>query len=135
MTSMVSGGDPASATEVRPFDSASREASSMTVRRSASTWADVRVERSRASASPMIPCARSLNRPVALPSASRRIFPPAGSAVVFVTSAIFIASALAKPAWPLACVSQTGLFGETRLRASCSGKPSTFGAGAGVHFS
>jgi hypothetical protein len=83
----------------------------------------------------MSPCARSLNRPVALPSASRSTFPPAGSDVDFVTSAIFIASALAKPAWPLACVSQTGLFGETRLRASCSGNPSMLGEGPGVHFS
>ena len=70
-----------------------------------------------------------------MPPASFRIFPPAGSAVVFVTSAAFIASALAKPAWPLAWVSHTGLFGETRLRASCSGKPSTLGDGTSDHFS
>ena len=50
-------------------------------------------------------------------------------------SATFMARALAKPAWPLAWVSHTGLFGDTRLSASCSGKPSTFGDGTSDHFS
>ena len=135
ITSIVDGGDPASLTVVRPLARLSREASSITWRRSASTWAGVRVARSRARASPISDCARSLNKPLGLPSASLRIFPPAGSGVALVTSAIFIASALAKPAWPLACVSQTGLFGAALLSASCSGKPSMLGEGTSDHFS
>jgi hypothetical protein len=38
-------------------------------------------------------------------------------------------------AWPLACVEQHRVVGDTALSASCVGKPSTFGVGTEVHFS
>jgi hypothetical protein len=46
-----------------------------------------------------------------------------------------IARALTNEAWPLACVSTTGLFGDTLSSDWCVGKPSTSGCGVEVHFS
>jgi hypothetical protein len=46
-----------------------------------------------------------------------------------------MARAFTNEAWPLACVSMTGLSGEALLSASCKGKPSTFGSGTLLHFS
>ena len=41
----------------------------------------------------------------------------------------------ADEACPLACVSTTGLFGDTLSSEACSGNPSTLGSGRLVHFS
>ncbi len=82
---------------------------------------------------PLSSCAPSFNNPVGSPCASRKISPPGGSGVFLSTPASRSASAFANPACPLACVSQTGLCGETRLKLACTGKPSTFGAGVRSH--
>ena len=77
----------------------------------------------------------SRNIPVGLPDASLRKSPPAGFGVAPSTSDSCIALALAKLAWPLACVRKTGLFGETAVNESWVGNPSTFGDGTAFHFS
>ena len=46
-----------------------------------------------------------------------------------------IAFALTNDAWPLACVSTTGLTGDTVSSDSWTGNPSTFGVGTAFHFS
>ena len=78
-----------------------------------------------------IDCARSLNRPVALPSSSQQDLAAVGiGPSPSRTSAIFIAIALAKPACPLACVSHTRIVRRHMTgAASCSGNPSTLGVG------
>ena len=82
-----------------------------------------------------MPEAVSRSKPIGRPVVSFRISPPAGSGVFAVRPAASIAFALTKLAWPLACVSITGLFGDTLLSSSWNGKPSTFGFGTLDHFS
>ena len=65
-----------------------------------------------------MPDAVSRSRPIGRPLLSLRISPPGGSGVFSVSPAAAIAAALTKLAWPLACVSITGLFGDTLLSAS-----------------
>ena len=77
----------------------------------------------------------SRRSPVGLPFASLRISPPSGFFVVRETPESFIASALTKLAWPLACVSNTGFAGDTRLSEASVGNPSTLGDGGVFHFS
>lgn len=70
-----------------------------------------------------------------MPLASFSTSPPLGFDVSFVRPDSSIAFALANDACPLACVSTTGLFGETLSSDWCVGNPSTFGCGVDVHFS
>ena len=121
--SMTSGGEPASSNVVIPFDKHSSAARSISRSACVSRSAAVRLARSRFIASRTRPWARSFINPIGLPSASFMISPPGGSAVFRVMPARAMAAAFAKLAWPLACVSSTGLFGETRLSELCTGKP------------
>ena len=127
--SMVANDEPASWKLVIPFERTSRSASSRTLRARAR----------RSSGEPGVwwinPSAVSRSRPVGSPFASFSTSPPAGFTVARVIPDSSIALPLTKLAWPLACVSTTGLSGETRSRDACVGKPSTFGVGADVHFS
>src|SRR4029078_2320572 len=66
--------------------------------------------------------ALSTNTPVGSPFAPRSIRPPAGRFVAAVPPAARIAAALARIACPSILVRTTGLFGDTRERASCVGK-------------
>ena len=133
MRSTVANDEPASWNDVMPLATTSADASSSTLRSRARSSSGVR----GGSPAPrrISRDAVSRKRPVGLPFASLMKSPPAGFAVLPVTPDNSIAFALAKLAWPLACVSRTGLFGDTLLSASWSGNPSTLGSGFAVHFS
>src|SRR5687768_2761892 len=85
---------------------------------SASRSSGVFFARHASSARPTMPEAVSRNRPIGRPALSLRISPPAGSGVLPVSPAAAMTAALTKLAWPLACVSITGLFGDTLLSPS-----------------
>jgi hypothetical protein len=133
MRSIVASGEPASSNVVIPFDSTSFDASSSSCRARASRSSGV----GAGSPAPRLtsPCARSRISPVASPFASRRISPPGGASVGRRMPDSSIALPLANAAWPLACTSRTGLFGDTLSSDACVGNPSTFGFGRDVHFS
>ena len=132
---MVPKLEPASWKLVMPFSRLPCTASWICRRASASRSAAVFVDRHCSSARPTRPEAVSRSSPVGRPLASFRISPPLGFIVVRVRFAASIAFAFTKVAWPLACVSITGLSGDTLLSVSWSGKPSTFGFGTLAHFS
>ena len=120
MRSMVENDEPASWNDVMPFDNTSFEASSSRLARRRGRrrgWCEPDRMRSRAAV-------RS-----GCPIASFKISPPGGFGVDWLMSDSSIALALTKLAWPLACVSSTGLLGETASSDACVGNPSTFGSG------
>ena len=61
-------------------------------------------------------------QPGRVAAASLRISPPAGFSVAPVMPDSSIALALTNAAWPLACVSRTGLLGDTLSSDACSRK-------------
>ena len=82
-----------------------------------------------------MPEAVSRSKPIGWPAASLRISPPDGFCVVARDPRRLHRLGVDEAACPLACVSITGLFGDTLLSASWNGKPSTFGFGTLLHFS
>ena len=132
--SIVAKLEPASWNVVTPFESASSPASCTILRKRFSSSAFEGLG-NFAVAARMRPCACSRRRPVGSPVESLTISPPSGLGVLRVMPASRSAAPFTNDAWPLACDSDTGLFGLTRSSDACSGTPSTFGCGGWSHFS